>query len=197
MRLFVAVELDEATRANASRAATRLAEALGPEARRAVTWVAASNLHVTLRFLGEVEEGVASELKTRLQRPFDTPAFELRVAGLGAFPPAGPPRVFWLGLTSGAERLAELHDEIEARLDGLGFEREDRPFRAHLTLARVKGRLHQDARRLLASTPADAIGGGTVSRVTLFESRLSPRGAIHTALAHGPLAQASPSTRLR
>ncbi len=126
----------------------------------------------------------------RLALPFATPAFRLSVAGLGAFPPSGPPRVFWLGLGEGADRLARLHDEVEARLEGLGFEREDRPFRAHLTLGRVKGRLGPEARRLLASVPPEDVGTLSVARVTLFESRLSPRGATHTALAHGRLAPA-------
>jgi 2'-5' RNA ligase len=147
-------------------------------------------MHVTLRFLGEVEERVARELQARLAQPFHTAAFRLTVSGVGAFPPSGPPRVFWIGITEGADRLVELHDEVERRLDGLGFEREDRPYRAHLTLARVKGRLGADARRLLAAIPPEEFGSVTVSRVTLFESRLSSRGAVHTPLAHGPLREA-------
>lgn len=189
MRLFVAVEIDERIRREAARVGERLAEALGPGGRRAVTWVAPANMHLTLRFLGEVEEGVAAELRARIARPFDTAAFRLAVSGLGAFPPGGAPRVFWLGLAEGAEGLGRLHDEVEARLDGLGFERETRPFRAHLTLGRVKAPLGAGARTALAATPAADIGWCEVSQVTLFESRLSPRGAVYTALAHGPLAR--------
>jgi 2'-5' RNA ligase len=187
MRVFVAVELDEALRAKAARTADRLAEALGPGARRAVTWVAETNLHLTLRFLGEVDERVARQVQERIARPFSTPAFPLALGGLGAFPPAGPPRVLWLGVTEGGPGLLRLHEEIEARLDGLGFEREDRPFRAHLTIGRVKAPLGPSARRAIASVPAVDLGRCTIGRVTLFESRLTPRGPVYTAKAHGAL----------
>ena len=188
MRLFVAVELAEGVRAEAGRAAARLAEALGPSARGAVSWVAPANMHLTLRFLGEVAEPVARELEERLSGPFKTPAFRLAAAGFGAFPPSGPPRVFWLGLTAGAEELARVHDEVEERVSGLGFDKEDRPFRAHLTLGRVKAPL-SGARRVIASMPVEPVGECTVTQVTLFQSRLSPRGAVYTALARGPLSE--------
>lgn len=186
MRLFIAVELDEAIRKNAAAIGERLAAALGPAARHGVSWVAPANMHLTVRFLGEVREAVAEELRGRLSRPLRTPAFRLSVSGLGAFPPSGPPRVFWLGLTEGAQDLALVHDEVEERLEGLGFEKEDRPFRAHLTLARVKAPLGP-VRQVLASIGQADAGSCTVSQVTLFQSRLSPRGATYTALAHGLL----------
>lgn len=189
MRLFVAVELDEIVRQNAARVSGQLANALGPSAGRSVSWVAAANLHLTVRFLGEVEARAAEELKARMVAPFRTPAFRLSVSGVGAFPRSGPPRVIWLGIAEGGAQLSQLHDEVEARLDGLGFQGDDRPFSAHLTIGRVKLPLGPSARSALTSVPAAAIGGCTISRVTLFESRLAPRGAIHTALAHGALGQ--------
>jgi 2'-5' RNA ligase len=188
MRLFVAVELDEGIRRQAGRIAVQLGEAFGPAARRSVTWVPASNMHLTLRFLGEVEERRAAEVAARVSQLFTTAAFRLAVGGLGAFPPSGPPRVIWLGLTAGTEPLVRLHEELEGRLERLGFAREGRPFRAHLTLGRVKGGLGPGARAALSAIPAAALGACAVEHVTLFESRLSPRGAVHTALARGPLA---------
>jgi 2'-5' RNA ligase len=187
MRLFVAVELSEAMREEAARVAGGLAEALGPDARRAVAWVAPDKLHLTVRFIGEAAPAVAKELARRIGQPFVAPAFRLAVEGIGAFPGSGPPRVIWLGISEGAEGLAQVHDEIESRLDGLGLEHEDRPFRAHLTLGRVKAPLGPSGRRALASSRAADVGSCDVHEVTLFESRLSPRGATYVALARGRL----------
>jgi 2'-5' RNA ligase len=188
MRLFVAVELSEAIRAEASRVARELADALGQGSRRAVSWAAPANMHLTVRFVGEVEPGTARELARRIGEPLAAPAFRLAVGGLGAFPHAGPPRIIWLGVTEGGERLAEVHDEVERLLVGLGLPPDDRPFRAHLTLGRVRTPLGLTARQALASVHAGALGACGVSEVTLFESRLSPRGSTYMALARGRLA---------
>jgi RNA 2',3'-cyclic 3'-phosphodiesterase len=187
MRLFFAVELSEAIKVEAGKVAARLAEGFGPSARRAVTWVAPAAMHLTVRFIGESDECVAAELGRRVAKPFATPAFSLAVGGAGVFPPSGPPRVIWLGLLEGARELAAVHAELEARLEGLGLMREDRPFRAHLTLGRVKAPLGPSARHTVASVPAASPGSCLVDHVTLFESHLSPAGARYTALARGAL----------
>jgi 2'-5' RNA ligase len=187
MRLFVAVELSEAVREAAARVARELAEAFGPGAKRAVSWVAPANMHLTVRFLGETDPRAAEDLVRRMAAPFETPAFRLAIGGLGAFPRSGPPRVIWAGLTEGAESLSHVHDEIEARLEGLDVEREERPFRAHLTLGRVKAPPGAAARQAIASIRGDAISACDIREATLFESRLSPHGAIYTALARGRL----------
>jgi RNA 2',3'-cyclic 3'-phosphodiesterase len=188
MRLFVAVELSDGLRQEAARVAGTLADAFGPDARRAVAWVAPDKMHLTLRFIGEASSATAKELARRVAEPFGTPAFRLAIDGIGAFPRTGPPRVIWLGITEGAESLAQVHGEIESRLEGLGIEREDRPFRAHLTLGRVRAPVGPAARRALASIRAAEIGSCEVREVTLFESQLSPRGAVYTVLARGRLA---------
>jgi 2'-5' RNA ligase len=167
--------------------ARQLADAFGPGAQRAVSWVTPANMHLTLRFIGEVDPEIANELTHRLAKPFGVPPFRLAVGGLGAFPRSGPPRVIWLGLTAGAGGLSAVHDEVESRLKDLPIEREDRPFRAHLTLGRVRTPLGAAAGQAIASVRADAIGACDIGEVTLFESRLSPRGAVYTALARGPL----------
>jgi RNA 2',3'-cyclic 3'-phosphodiesterase len=187
MRLFCAVELSESVRAEAGRIAARLAEGLGPSARRAVTWVAPAAMHLTLRFIGEADDSLAAELRRRVSEPFGISPFRVTVGGVGAFPPSGPPRVVWLGIGEGAAELTRLYAEFESRIEGLGLSRDDRPFRAHLTLGRVKAPLGPAARQVMASAPAASAGSCTVDRVTLFESRLSPSGARYTALAHGAL----------
>ncbi|HSK08956.1 MAG TPA: 2'-5' RNA ligase family protein, partial [Vicinamibacterales bacterium] len=101
--------------------------------------------------------------------------------------PRGPARVIWIGLSAGSEQLAAVHEELEGRLAGLGFEREDRPFRAHLTLGRARSRLGAAASQAVGGMQAAGVPACTAREVTLFESRLSPRGAAYTALVRAPL----------
>jgi len=188
MRLFIAVELDENIRRRAARVAEDLAVQLEPRGgRRSVTWVAPQNLHLTLRFLGEVSAPAAQEVAHRLEAPFTTPAFDLSVSGVGAFPPSAPPRVIWLGVVEGAAALAGLHEEVEARLSGLGFERDDRPFRSHLTLGRVKAGLGPRWRDALAAAKDTGVGRCRIDHLTLFESRLSSAGPTYTRMLTSPL----------
>jgi len=184
MRLFVAVELDEAVRRGAARIASSLASASEQGGgRRSVTWVAQQNLHLTLQFLGEVDSDLARTVAERLAAPLAVPVFDVGVAGVGTFPPSGPPRVIWLGVTDGAAPLAALYREVDHRLEGLGFPREDRPFRGHLTLGRVKAPCGPRFREALAGARTANAGRCRVDHVTLFESRLSPQGSTYSVVA--------------
>jgi len=184
MRIFIAVEIDEAVRRRAAQLSKALASALerGGE-RRTVGWVAPQNLHLTLRFLGEVDAPAAEAVQSRLAAPFHTPAFEVGLSGLGAFPQAGPPRVIWLGISNGSAGLSDLSREVDARLDGLGFPKEERGFHAHLTLGRVKGPIGRRLPDAIAAAGAADAGRCFVDHVTLFESRLSPSGATYRVIA--------------
>ena len=182
MRLFFAVELDEALRRAAGRIAADLSRALAGDGRADISWVRADTMHLTVRFLGETPEARVPPLIEAFTPPLATPPFELRFAGLGTFPPRGPARVIWLGIASGHDRLGAVSGEVEARLAALGFEGEGRPFRAHLTLGRVRGRLGPRAGALIGELPAAGLPASAATQVTLFESRLSPRGASYTAL---------------
>ncbi len=192
MRLFVAVDLDENVRRAAARVTRSLRERLERGETYGVSWVGVDNLHLTLRFLGEVSEDLARKVESTLAQPFAVPSFDLTLGGVGTFPPAGSARVIWLGVTAGAEALAQLHDEVEARLGPFPFEREDRPYRAHLTVGRF--RVPQPARvreTILAKDPG-TIGRCTVRHVTLYRSQLSPKGAVYTPLVRAPLAGTLP-----
>jgi 2'-5' RNA ligase len=188
MRLFVGVELDERVR----EAATVIAESLRRElgARIDARWIASSNLHITLSFLGEVDEFRAERVIGALGPEFGERPFEMELEGLGAFPPSGAPRVFWLGVTDGAASLSRLNHELTARLEPIGFQPEQRTFSAHLTIARVRGVLggasYRDIRQLLRTIPAHA-GRCRIQAVTLFRSHLSPKGATYEALLRVPL----------
>ena len=190
MRLFVAVEFEEPVRIAAVDAAARLRARLSRhQVDLDARWVPVDNLHITLWFIGEVNDLRAAAIVSALQPPFPCEPFELRLAGLGAFPPAGQPRVFWLGVSAGQDSLRVLHDETGARLRPLGFEDERRPYSAHLTIARVKDAPRGSGpivREVLAGTPAGA-GSTIVSAVTLFRSRVSSKGATYEPVARVPL----------
>jgi 2'-5' RNA ligase len=190
LRLFVGVEIDEPARIAASEAAERLrAELSRRGARLDARWVPADKLHITLWFIGEVDDARAAAIVSVLQAPFPYEPFEVRLAGLGAFPPSGAPRVLWLGVSAGQETLAALHAETGVRLRALGFEAERRPYSAHLTVARVKDTPRGSrpiVRDVLAGTPADA-ASIIVSAVTLFRSRVSSTGSTYEPVARVPL----------
>jgi RNA 2',3'-cyclic 3'-phosphodiesterase len=184
MRAFIAVEIDEAVRRRAAQLSRALASALEQGGgRRSVSWVAPQNLHLTLRFLGEVDPATAEAVTGRLAPPFVTPAFEVGLSGLGTFPPAGPPRVIWLAVSGGAKALSDVSREVDARLAGLGLPTDERGFHAHLTLGRVKRPTGPRLPDAIAAAGAADAGRCRVDHVTLFESRLSPSGATYCVIA--------------
>jgi 2'-5' RNA ligase len=183
LRLFVGIELDDRVR----EAAARISESLRRQLSAHVDarWIAASNLHITLWFIGEVGDARSEELRQALERPYEVPAFDLEIGGLGAFPPSGPPRVFWLGVAAGLESLRRLHSELAVRLAPLGFEPERRVYSAHLTIARVKSvsrAIPTRALREMLQARSAVAGRCRATHVTLFQSRLSPKGANYEPL---------------
>jgi len=181
MRLFVGVELSDEARALAAAATRDLRHTLAKtlDAR----WVSAENLHITVRFVGNVrDEGVSAMLEA-LTQPLHLAPFEIGFGDCGRFPPRGAPRVLWMGLSAGLSSLTALHEEFNRRVAPLGYAPETRPFSAHLTLARIK-----DARGSATSVdPAiHAVRTDTVTQrvetVAVFESQLSPRGSVYTVL---------------
>ena len=150
-----------------------------------MSWVAPENFHVTVKFLGSVEDtrvqSVIDALHTAVQghAPFD-----LEVGGLGAFPSATRARVLWAGITGGIDPLAALAASVEDALAGLGFPREDRAFSPHITLARVRepGRAPALAEALRDGS-GHRFGRVAVAETALMRSDLSPRGARYTPLA--------------
>jgi RNA 2',3'-cyclic 3'-phosphodiesterase len=187
MRLFVAVEMNESV-AEAARdtiddlraRATRLA----PRAR--VTWSAPDRIHITVKFIGEADEASTQAIRSVLGPTIDAPVFDLAVEGVGAFPPKGPPRVFWAGLTDGRDGLLEVERVVSERLKSL-VPAEDRPYAPHLTLARVKEPAGLSRAALLEGLTSRQFGRVHVDAITLFESRLSPKGATHVPLQRSAL----------
>jgi 2'-5' RNA ligase len=152
-----------------------------------VAWVAPDNLHLTVKFLGGVDEGRLADVTAALARAARAaPPFDLHVLGLGAFPSATRPRVLWAGVAAGAEPLTRLASAVDDVLGATGFAREDRAFSPHVTFGRVREPRRQPA---LADT-LDArrdFGHVQVTKLSLMRSDLSPRGARYTELAAIPL----------
>jgi 2'-5' RNA ligase len=153
-----------------------------------VAWVAPDNLHVTLKFLGPVDEArVPSVAAAVTAAAAGQRGFEVGVRGLGAFPSPERPRVLWAGVDDAPQRLAALAAAVDAACGALGFPPEPRAFAAHVTLGRVR-----DGRRRPALAAALGRGGDfgrvRVDRAVLMRSDLSPRGARYSALADCPLA---------
>src|SRR5262245_51634019 len=145
MRLFVAVDLDEAARAAVAVEQKRVAAALG-DARKSVRWVKPDHLHLTLVFLGEVPEEQAVTIAAAVGRPLDASSFDVTFQGIGVFPPHGPPRAVWIGVTDGAAELIELQRTLAERVAREGLALESRPFQPHLTLGRWRNSRPSDRR---------------------------------------------------
>jgi 2'-5' RNA ligase len=162
------------------------------EAGLKVGWVGPAQLHVTLKFLGEIITESRWAIRDRLdERLAGRPAFDVEVRGLGAFPERARPRVIWVGLAE-AEPLVKLAADVEAWLVELGFAAEARPFHPHLTLGRVKA----GAADILAGLEEKSFGLAQVSEVTLYQSVLRPGGAEYTPLARAALSRSAPPPRM-
>lgn len=186
MRLFLGLELASAT-------ADEIHSAIGPmrDAEPALAWVSARKLHLTLKFLGEGDESrvaaliVAADRVAAAHRPF-----EMDLGGVGAFPNFRRPRVVWLGVAR-EPRLELLHHDVELAAADLGYEVEGRPFRPHVTLARVRAPLPPPRARTLARAARAVSYSATtfVDRLTLFDSTAAGAAAhyrcLHTAALGG------------
>jgi len=183
MRLFVGVELAPDVIAAVSEFIGGLADrarGLAPTAR--ITWVTAERMHVTVRFIGHVEHDRLDAILEALSAPLAIAPFNLMAAGLGTFPPKGAPRVLWAGLRDGRDRLLEVEKEVSERLSRVGLVPEDRPYKPHLTLARVREAAGLKSAELLDGVSERTFGSTPVGAITLFDSRLSPKGPTYLAL---------------
>jgi RNA 2',3'-cyclic 3'-phosphodiesterase len=169
-RLFVAVPLSEPARVAVAEVVERIQA--GEPAGRGVRWVRLDGLHVTLRFLGPTAESRVSDVAAAVASAADGVApFDIRIAGADAFPAVGRPRTIWLDLDRGGDELAALAGRLDDALAGAGWERERRPFRAHLTLARADGvRAGPATVAALRAAAAELAIESPIERVVLFES---------------------------
>ncbi len=187
VRSFIAVFLDPATRARVAAFQERLA-GTGAD----VKWVEPHNLHLTLKFLGDVEPTRLDEIGRALEAAASgTRQFELGIAGAGVFPNARNPRVVWLGVREGREALLDLARRVEHAMEALGFPRDEKGFSPHLTIGRVRS--PRNAQALVRE--ATAVGAAPeasvrVARVELESSTLAPQGPTYSPVRVVELAAA-------
>jgi 2'-5' RNA ligase len=169
-RLFVAINLPESTK--------HLLVDLDPQI-RGVRWLDAEQMHLTLGFFGTVPEHVDLKLREKLSA-IVFGVFFLPIAGVGTFPPKGPPKIIWIGVGRGHPHLFQLHKRVQEAALGAGLEPELRPFHPHVTLARCQRISLQTVRKFLkANVDLDA-GMTRVDSFHLYSSKLTPAGPIHT-----------------
>jgi 2'-5' RNA ligase len=185
VRLFSAIELAEDAKLAVAAEQRRLRAALGDPA--AIRWTGLAQMHLTLLFFGEVPDELVERLVEAFSRDVPRSAFTVRFRGLGVFPPAGPPRVLWLGVKDGGAEATDLYGELRARLGVIPLRVEHRPFHPHLTLGRWGSSRRADARRALAADSGREITCVRVGTVSLFRSQPSSRAPEYTALARATL----------
>jgi 2'-5' RNA ligase len=185
IRTFIAVAIDKTIRDHA----VGLQEALG-RAGGDVKWVEPENLHVTLLFLGEVEDRtVPAVCRVVAEVAAGLAPFEMSIEGAGCFPNLRRPKTLWIGVGEGKQELVALHDALEPPLLELGcYRREERQYTPHLTMGRVKGEAGAEQLAMALARRADWQGGRVrVREVLVMSSELRPDGPIYTVLGRGKL----------
>ena len=179
LRSFVAIEVPLA----AKHALNSLVHRLRVPGIRA-SWVTPENMHLTLRFLGDVTLAQRQQLVTLLEQAFSgTKRFPMRIAGTGAFPNLRRPSVVWAGMTPLEGSLADIQQQTEEAVRTIGLAPERRAFQPHLTLARIRDLRGVEPLIERVQAERDFDGGEfTVGSVSLFSSQLTPRGAVYTCL---------------
>lgn len=184
VRAFIAIELPDPVRA----ALARLQDGLKATRTTSVKWVDPKGIHLTIKFLGNVDAGEIPELSRVLREAVrGTVPFRLKLENTGAFPNIRAPRVIWVGVGGEAEHLFTLHKKVEQALKPLGFAPENRAFSPHLTLGRVReGAQPNELRRLGEGIAASKTEGEiffSVDSLNLMRSQLTREGAIYSCLA--------------
>lgn len=177
MRLFVALDLSDAVRSEIVKFSEKL-RAEFPAAR----WARSEGIHVTLKFIGEVQDERIPQIENALSGVNSAAPVEMNFRGAGFFPDERRPRVFWIGI-QGTPNLAEIAAQIETQLEPLGVARESREFKPHLTLARIsESRGIERLREVLRKRGAIDFGTVRTNEMYLYRSELGRGGAKYTRI---------------
>ena len=178
------------------QAMSRLQEKLKREVSGRISWTRPEGRHLTLKFFGDVSMEDVDKISAAVQnRVASGLSLNLKVEKLGVFPDARKPRILWCGMAGDVTKLSVLQKQLDTDFDALGFPKDDRPFRAHLTLARIKDPHGVSGiGEALAKHGAFAAGEFICRELVLFQSRLTPQGAIYTKLAAFPTTKGTQGT---
>ena len=167
------------------QALSELQEKLKREIRGRISWTKPQGQHLTLKFFGDISMEDVTNINSAVQnRTVLAPSLNLKIEKTGVFPDARKPRVLWCGIAGDGEKLSALQKQLDSDFEGIGFPKEDRPFRAHLTLGRIKeSQGLTGISEALAKHKAFVAGVFECKELILFQSKLSPQGAVYTKLA--------------
>ncbi|HNN14452.1 MAG TPA: RNA 2',3'-cyclic phosphodiesterase [Anaerolineales bacterium] len=188
IRAFIAVDLPPIIQDSLEKQTAHLRQTLG---NGLVRWVPPRNLHLTLRFIGDIPPTHLDFFKQMLTKTADSHRpFDLQIGGIGSFPNLKRPRVLWVGLHA-PEDLSSLQRQIETGTVQLGFEKEDKPFSPHLTIGRVRQTTTPadiaKIRTALEETQLGRIGTARIDSVHLYQSELHSEGSVYKKLFSAPL----------
>jgi 2'-5' RNA ligase len=178
IRSFLAFDIESDTVLNRLASAQRLLLQTGAD----MKLVEPENIHVTIRFLGNITPATAENIFEEMKKVQFTP-FIVQIKGLGAFPNPRYSRVIWAGITQGADQLKSIFNQLEPRLQGLGFTPDPKGFSPHLTIARVRsGRNKQQLAEFITENANYEFGDINAKCLRLKKSTLTPKGPIYSTL---------------
>jgi len=182
MRTFIAIDISPEIRSAIGRIQSHLKYA-GAD----VKWVAPENIHLTMKFLGEIDETMLGRVEASLEHiARSTRQFEFSVEGVGVFPKIDFPRVIWIGLGRGSDQLTCLAALLDDEMLKLGFEKDPRQFEPHLTIGRVRSEHNKEKlmEKIISLPPEVLLESGScrINSLTLFKSTLTPEGPIYSVL---------------
>ena len=190
MRTFIAIEIPEPLKLSLDRSLEEIRSVIRDGL---IRWVRLESMHLTLKFLGEIElEQIhtSQEVLDQVAKKFSS--FSLEIAGFGCFPNLSRPRVVWVGFNSEGGDLLRLQSELASRLETIGFEPEQRRYHPHLTLGRVRKGLSGSDMKQLSGWAQEAqigtVGSFEVDAISLIRSVLQPDGAVYSNLHAARLA---------
>ncbi len=182
MRAFIAIDLPVEIKDYLGRIEERLKTSAAD-----VKWVSPANIHLTLKFLGEIDEQKKDSLIRIIESiAKDKDAFSLRLSSAGAFPNIKYPRVVWIGIDKGSVEVLKIAEELEEKIEKIGIPKETREFSSHITIGRVKSGLNrlklaegiEEINKELSEKQLELPAG----KITLFKSTLSPKGPVYEPL---------------
>jgi 2'-5' RNA ligase len=183
IRSFIAIELPQELKL----ALTRLRDKLKSGSRAPVKWVDPDSVHLTLKFLGNIDSGIIGKITSAMEEAVHgTPPFSIEVSGLGVFPNIRHVQVVWVGLTGEVAKLGQLQQRIETSLIPLGFAAESRSFTPHLTVGRVRDYAapdeRQDLGQIVTGMAFEAICKVNVDAIHLIKSQLTREGPVYSKI---------------
>ncbi len=182
-RTFIAIDANEKVR-NSLRPIQNRLEETGAD----LKLVSPENIHMTLRFLGDVSESRISLIEEAIEEAASFDSFKIDVEGLGVFPEPSFIRVIWAGVSRGSEKLGKIRKKLDSKLDDLGFSSDDKDFTPHFTIARVKSGKAKDKLNSIINEKSEKTWGSVnVNQIELKKSELTSDGPVYTTLTKAKL----------